>query len=296
MKVNQSEFGTTGHGSSRVIFGAAGLGECSQEFADRVLEILLAHGVNHIDTAASYGDSELRIAPWMSTRRREFFLATKTEERSGEGARAGLERSLARLGVDHVDLIQMHNLVEEEEWREAHGPGGALEALVQARDDGLVRFIGVTGHGVRIPRMHLRSLERFPYDSVLFPYNFAMVSDATYRRDADALIEHCMERGVAIQTIKSVARRRWLQGGPDMMPHHSWYEPLKDADAISRAVAFVLGRSELFLNSSSDYSVLEQTLTLAEEGTVLPETSEMDADVASLGIERLFDGAALEVI
>src|SRR6516225_9781536 len=188
-----AHFGRTGHESSRVIFGAAALGSMRQEHADEVLATLLEFGVNHIDTAASYGESELRIAPWMAAHRDRFFLATKTGERSGEGARASLELSLTRLGVDSVDLIQLHNLVEPEEWETAHGPGGAVEALARARDEGLVRFIGVTGHGTRIAGMHLRSLEHFPFDSVLLPYNFALLHDDGYRGDVEQLLQLCDE-------------------------------------------------------------------------------------------------------
>src|SRR5215469_10937845 len=197
--IEQAEFGRTGHHSTRVIFGAAGLGRVNQERADEVLPILLEFGVNHLDTAASYGDSELRLAPWLPEHRGRFFLATKTGERSGDGARASLERSLTRLGVDHVDLIQLHNLVEDDEWEIAYGPGGAVEALSQARDEGLATFIGVTGHGLRIAGMHLRSLERFDFDSVLLPYNYAVLSDLGYRADVEALLGVCQERGVAVQ-------------------------------------------------------------------------------------------------
>src|ERR1700735_2589313 len=184
--IESGDFGRTGHRSSRVIFGAAGIGRATQDEADEVLPTLLEFGVNHIDTAAVYGDSELRIAPWMTTNRKDFFLANKTGERTGPGARASLERSLQRLGVDQVDLIQLHNLVEDDEWDTAHGPGGAVEALVEARDEGLVRFIGVTGHGLRIPGTHLRSLERFDFDSVLLPYNHALLANPAYRDDVEA--------------------------------------------------------------------------------------------------------------
>jgi aryl-alcohol dehydrogenase-like predicted oxidoreductase len=171
--VATAPFGSTGHTSSRVIFGAAALGRMRQERADELLPTLLEFGVNHIDTAADYGDSELRLAPWMAARRAEFFLATKTGARTGDGARASVERSLSRLGVDHVDLIQLHNLVEPDEWQVAFSPGGAVEALGRARDEGLTRFIGVTGHGLRIAGMHRRSLEHFDFDSVLLPFNYA---------------------------------------------------------------------------------------------------------------------------
>src|SRR5215470_8602767 len=197
-------FGRTGHRSTRIIFGAAALGAMRQERADRVLELLLEHGVNHIDTAAMYGDSELRIGPWMAQHRAQFFLATKTGDRTAEGARASVQRSLERLRVNQIDLIQLHNLVDEREWETALGPGGALEALVEARARGLVRFIGVTGHGTQTAAMHRRSLERFPFDSVLLPYNFTMMSTPAYAAEFEALVTLCHARGVAVQTIKSV--------------------------------------------------------------------------------------------
>ncbi|MGH8922098.1 MAG: aldo/keto reductase, partial [Actinomycetes bacterium] len=225
-------FGRTGHDSTRVVFGAAGLGGVGQEEADSVLEVLIEHDVNHLDTAISYGDAELRMAPWLAAHPGRWFLATKTGERAGAGARASLERSLERLGVDHVDLIQLHNLVEPDEWETAVGPGGAAEAMFRARDEGLVGAVGVTGHGLRIAGMHLRSLERHDFDSVLFPYSYVLWRDPDYRRDVEALLEVCAERGVAAQTIKALARRRWPD--PDQArSHKSWYEPITDERAIA---------------------------------------------------------------
>lgn len=278
-------FGSTGHQSSRVIFGAAALGSMPQEKADRLLDVLLEHGINHIDTAASYGDSELRVGPWMKHHRDRFFLATKTGDRSGSGARADLEHSLKRLQVDRVDLVQLHNLVEEDEWRTAFGRGGAVEALATAREEGLVRFIGVTGHGTHVAAMHRRSLERFPFDSVLLPYNFTMMCQPDYAADFEALVRLCHERGVAVQTIKAVARRRWQD---DTQRRFSWYEPLSDPDAIRRAVHFVLGRPGLFLNTSSDATLLKTILTAATETTEPPSASELASDVARFGMEPLF--------
>jgi aryl-alcohol dehydrogenase-like predicted oxidoreductase len=278
-------FGNTGHHSTRVIFGAAALGGMKQERADRVLEILLQYGINHIDTAASYGESELRIGPWMREHRARFFLATKTGDRTYEGARASLHRSLERLRTDRVDLIQMHNLVDENEWQTAMGPRGALEALVEAREQGLCRFIGVTGHGTRVPAMHLRSLERFAFDSVLFPYNFTMMNIPTYAGDVEALLQTCRERGVAAQTIKSAARRRWQS---DDVRKYSWYEPLRERDALRRAVAFVLSRPGLFLNSSSDATILGEILEAASAPAAAPARAEMEADVARYEMQPLF--------
>ena len=291
--IDLAPFGPTRHQSSRVIFGAAALSAMRQDRADEVLEMLAEFGVNHLDTAASYGDSELRLAPFLAARRDEFFLATKTGDRDGAGARASLERSLTRLGVDHVDLIQLHNLVEEDEWAVAHGPGGAVEALVRARDEGLVRFVGVTGHGLRIAGMHLRSLERFDFASVLLPYNFSLRRDPSYRADVDALLQLCEARGVAVQTIKSVARRRWAEGEG---PRYSWYRPLDNPAALDRAVRYVLSQPQLFLNTSSDARLLRPTLEAAGRALIAPSDEEMVADVETEGIEPLFDGRDLERI
>ena len=271
--------------SSRTLFGAAALGRMRQERADRVLETVLEHGVNHIDTAASYGDSELRLAPWLRRHRAGVFLATKTGERTHDGARASIHRSLERLGVDQVDLIQLHNLVDPDQWDVAMGPGGALEAAVEAREQGLVRFVGVTGHGTRVAEMHLRSLERFAFDSVLLPYNHAMMRSPEYAADFEALVKRCDERGVAVQTIKAVARRRWQD---DEQPRFSWYEPLRDPEAIRRAVHFVLGRPGLFLNTSSDATLLPTILEAADDVAAEPPETDMRADAERLGVEPLF--------
>ncbi len=292
--IDRAAFGRTGHQSSRVIFGAAALATMRQEAADELLPVLLDAGVNHLDAAAAYGDAELRLAPWLAAHRGEFFVATKTGDRSGDAARASLERSLERLGVDQVELIQLHNLVEADEWDIAFGPGGAVEALARARDEGLARFVGVTGHGLRIARMHARSLERFDFDSVLFPYSHLLMQHDAYRADVERLLAICEERHVAAQTIKAVARRRWA----DRERHFSWYEPLADDGAIDRAVRHVLARSGLFLISSSDARLLRPTLAAAALIGVeaAPTADELDRDVVAHGMRPLFDGASLEAV
>jgi aryl-alcohol dehydrogenase-like predicted oxidoreductase len=298
-------FGRTGHRSSRVLFGAAALGGMRQEKADALLPLLLEHGVNHIDTAAMYGDSELRVGAWMATRRDDFFLATKTHERTAEGARASIERSRQRLQSDVIDLVQLHNLVDEADWRTALGPGGALEALVEAKERGHVRFLGVTGHGTRAAAMHLASLERFPFDSVLLPYSFTMLAQPEYAADVERLLAACQARGVAVQTIKAIARRRWPEGAEPAPGagaqravgershdaserRHSWYEPLRDEAALARAVRFVLARPGLFLNSSSDATLLPAVLAAAEAPAAAPPARELEADAARFAMAPLF--------
>ncbi len=281
--------------STRVVFGAAGLGWIGQEEADQVLDLLLARGINHLDTAAAYGDAELRMGPWMASHRDRFFLATKTGDRTGAGARASLERSLERLRVDQVDLVQLHNLVEDDEWEAAFGPGGAVDALDAARDEGLTRFVGVTGHGTRIPAMHLRSLERYPFDSVLFPYNAPMMARPDYRAEVERLLAVCEDRQVACQAIKATARRRWTRDPAAGERRLSWYEPLTDPAAIAKAVHYVLGRSQLFLVSSSDWRTLPAVLEAAERPSPAPREDELTSDSA-IGLQALFDGGALERI
>ncbi|MEM7021356.1 MAG: aldo/keto reductase [Pseudomonadota bacterium] len=261
--IEKRPFGRTGHESSAVIFGAAALGNVDQGTADRVLDLLLEYGINHIDTAASYGDAELRIGPWMGRHRRDFFLATKTGERGYQEARDQIHRSLERLRTDHVDLIQLHSLGHPEEWDRALSPGGALDACVEAREQGLARFIGVTGHGWTIATMHRRSLERFDFDSVLMPWNWFCAHHQTYAADFEATARLCAERNVAVQTIKSLARGPWAASMP--RTHNTWYQPLEDEEDIRVAVHWVLSRPGIFLNSVGDVNLLPKVLKAATE-------------------------------
>ena len=280
-----SRFARTGHQSSRTIFGAAALWSVSQAQADRVLEVLLEHGVNHIDTAPSYGDSELRVGPWMAEHRGDFFLGTKADERTRDGAREQIRRSLERLQVDGVDLIQLHNLVDADEWDTAMGSGGALEAVIEARDEGLVRFIGVTGHGVTVAAQHLRALERFDFDSVLLPYSFVLMQNPAYAADFEALMAVCDERDVAVQTIKSLARAPWDDRA---QTRTTWYEPLEDQPDIDLAVHWVLGCSGVFLNTLGDVDVLPRVLDAAERFQTRPDDVEMQQLSSSRDMVPLF--------
>jgi aryl-alcohol dehydrogenase-like predicted oxidoreductase len=279
------DFGRSGHRSTRTIFGAAALGDVTQADADRTMELLLRYGVNHIDTAASYGESELRLGPWMERQRGDFFLATKTGERTGQAAYDQIRRSLERLRVDQVDLIQLHNLVDPSEWKTALGPGGALEAAIRAREEGLVRFIGVTGHGTTVAAMHMRSLERFDFDSVLLQYNYPMMQNQGYAADFEALVAVCQERGVAVQTIKSITRAPW---GERQHTAATWYEPLRDPVAIDRAVHWVLGRPGIFLNTVGDITVLPLVLDAADRFRERPSDEAMAELMEQQVMEPLF--------
>jgi aryl-alcohol dehydrogenase-like predicted oxidoreductase len=278
-------FGRTGHQSTRLLFGAAALGNVSQDEADQTMELIREHGINHIDTAASYGDAELRLGPWMETHRDEFFLATKTGERTRAEAYNEIQRSLERLRTDQIDLIQLHNLVDEDEWQTAFSPGGALEGVIEAKEDGLVRFIGVTGHGVTVAAQHLRSLQEYPFDSVLLPYNFPMSRNERYVADFEQLIALCIERDVAIQTIKAITRGPWGDHEPTA---NTWYEPLTDQDAIDTAVGWILGRERIFLNTVGDIHILPKVIDAAERFTERPNEAQMRELETAFGLEPLF--------
>jgi len=279
-------FGRTGHRSSRILFGAAALWNATPEQAARTLEMLLARGVNHIDVANSYGRAELRVGESMRRLRSRFFLATKTGKRDHAGAWRHIERSLERLQTSQLDLIQLHNLVDDAEQRMALSPDGALRAAVEAREQGLVRFIGVTGHGTQVAAAHLRSLARFPFDSVLLPYNFTMMSQPQYAADFEALYAECQRRGVAMQTIKSVAMRRWLDG--ELRTHNTWYAPVSAPEDVERAVHWALARPGIFVNTASDLGLLGLQLDAAESFAGGPSDLELDEAWARIGVAPLF--------
>lgn len=278
-------FGRTGHLSSVTLFGGAALAHASQADADRALDLLLRYGVNHVDTAPRYGDSELRIGAWMPRHRTDFFLATKTGMRTAREAREELQRSLDRLRVDHVDLLQLHSLGHPDDWEQAMGPGGALEAAIEARQQGLVRFIGVTGHGWTIAAMHTRSLARFDFDAVLLPYNFLMAQSERYRRNFEAVLTRCRERHVAVQVIKTIARGPWATAE---RTHTTWYQPLEDQADIDRAVHWAIGLPDVFLNTAGDLGLLPRVLDAASRFERPPSDGEMAAMLDARRMTALF--------
>ncbi len=287
--IKKIPFGATGHESSRVIFGAAALGGMRQEKADSVLAMVVQYGLNHIDVAASYGDAELRLAPFLKDHRKDVFLATKTGDRTRDTAWASIENSLKRMETDQIDLIQLHNLTKDADWDVAMSEDGAVRAAVEAKEQGLVRFIGVTGHGTRVAEMHLKSLEHFDFYSVLLPYSHMSLLDSLYAEEFDRLYALSQERHFAMQTIKSIARRRWRDD--DESKRFSWYEPIREQEALTRAVHFVLKRPGLFLNSSSDASLLKIVLDAAnsfDETDIATLDDAVERDAKALQLEPLF--------
>jgi len=283
--IQQQAFGRTGHLSSRILLGAAAFSNVTQAEADAALELAISYGVNHVDVAASYGEAELRVGDWIGRHGKPFFLATKTGERTAQKAREEIHRSLDRLQVTKVDLLQLHNLVDPQEWETAMGPGGALEAAIQAREEGLVRFIGVTGHGLSVPVMHRRALERFDFDSVLLPLNYIMAQNKQYMSDFSSLLKICQTRKIAVQTIKSLLHTPWGEHAPERA---TWYRPLEKQADIDCAVHWVLGHAGLFLNSVGDVHILPRVLDAADRYVAPPTEDAMQALMNEAGWQPLF--------
>lgn len=283
--IEKRPFGRTGHLSTVTIFGAAALMRSGEKKAVLALETLLKYGVNHIDTAPRYGDAELLIGPWMKKHRKDFFLATKTAQRTYSEAREEIRRSLDRLQVEQIDLIQLHALVHPDEWDTALGPGGALEAAIEAREKGLVRFIGVTGHWWSAPALHRRSLHRFDFDSVLMPYNYVMHMNERYRNEFEEVVRICRERNVAVQTIKGIARGPW---GITLQNRNTWYQSLEDQADIDQAVHWILGRRDVFLNTVGDVDLLAKVLDAASRPKERPSTEAMEEMVRRKQMSSIF--------
>jgi len=286
MKIEKRKFGNTGHKSSAVIFGAAALWNETQSTSDRILDLLLEYGVNHIDVAHIYGDAELRIGPWMDNHRKDFFLATKTYERTYKGARENIMRSLDLLRTDHIDLLQMHGLTNPSEWDEAMGAQGALEAIQEAKADGLVKFIGVTGHGWTVAAMHKKSIEHYDFDSILLPWNWLMAHHRGYPLDFNNILDLCRKKNIAVQTIKAVARGPYAAGMKKT--HTPWYQPLEDQESIQKSVDWVLSFKDIFLNSVGDVNILPMVLEAASKLGERPSDKDMNAMSEKMGLASIF--------
>ena len=259
--MERRRLGRTGQMSTVVAFGSAGIGRVDQDVADRAVQTALDYGVNHVDVAPSYGEAELRLKPWMPRIREGIFLGCKTKQRTRETAKAELHRSLERLGTDRFELYQLHAVCKPHELDECTAKGGALEALLEAREEGLVRWLGITGHSHDAPRTHLEALRRFDFDTVMFPLNFVLWAMPEYRRDVLALLEICRKKDVGVHIIKTVAKDPW---GDRQKTHNTWYEPFTDQAIIDQAVAFVLSQPVTTLCSVGDVTVLPKFLAAAE--------------------------------
>ena len=257
----------------------------TQRQADQSIELALSYGVNHFDVAANYGDAEVRVGDWIRRHGKSFFLATKTRDRTAAGAHAEIRRSLERLQVDSVDLLQLHDTAIPGEWDAALGPQGAVEAAFEAQEEGLTHFVGITGHGLDAPGMHQRALDRFDFDSVLLPWNFLMAQDQAYRNAFHKLLRTCQAKGVAVQTIKAILHSPW---GDAPHTRTTWYRPLEDQLAIDRSVHWVMGHPGLFLNSVGDIHLLPKVLDAALRYESSPSDEVMGQQVQELGMQPLF--------
>jgi diketogulonate reductase-like aldo/keto reductase len=288
--IPEQQFGRTTHASTRVIFGSYALSRATQGEANRILSVLLEWGLNHIDTAPMYGNAEKCIGSWMPQHRDQFFLATKSRNRTYKGAWEDLRRSLTRLRVDSVDLWQLHGLTNPAGWEKAMGPEGALEAFIEARDQGLVRYLGVTGHGDKVPAMHKCSLERFDFDTVLLPYNYLLMQNPRYAADFHELIEVCRTRNVAVQTMKSIARVPCR--GRSKTYNTYFYEPLETQETVDKSVHWSLGFQDSFLITAGDMQLLPKVLDAATRFEKRPSEREMRTMVDECRMQQIFPAAA----
>jgi predicted aldo/keto reductase-like oxidoreductase len=278
-------FGRTGHLSTVAIFGAAGLSQVSQEEADRAMELIIEAGVNHIDIARSYGEAELRVGPWMPRERGRFFLGSKTTERTKEAAWKELQETLKRLQIEALDLYQIHAITTMEELDAVTMKGGALEAFLEARREGLTRFIGITGHGVNAPKIYLEALRRYDFDTVLFPLNFVQMGNPEYRAYAEELITTCKAKDVGTMVIKSITRGPW---GQKEHTATTWYEPFHDSETIQKAVNFALSHDVTGICTAGDTRVLPLVLKAFENFTRLSDAEKEEMIKSGKQYEPLF--------
>jgi aryl-alcohol dehydrogenase-like predicted oxidoreductase len=263
--------------NSVLIFGGAALSDISEEEADRAIALALEAGVDHFDTAADYGDSELHYGRWMDEMRSGIFLSTKTGERDKDTARRQIENSLERLQVDFVDLIQLHAVGDLEDLDRATRSGGSLEAAVEAREEGIVGAVGITGHGHEAPATHLEALRRYPFETVMTPWNYVLSTDEGYRRDFEALIEEIQRQDAGLMTIKTVSRRNWPEGNPlENQKYATWYEPFEEQEYVDAAVSFALAREGITgIPMVGDIGLIEPIIEAEKRRMPLAEAEEV---------------------
>jgi aryl-alcohol dehydrogenase-like predicted oxidoreductase len=283
--MEKRRFGRSGHMSTIAIFGGAALWEITQEDADKVMEMVIQAGVNHIDVAPSYGQAEERIGPWMPRERERFFLGCKTMERTKQGAWDEMQRSLKKLRTERFDLYQLHAVTTIDELDACTMQGGALEAAVEARQQGLTGYIGITGHGVDSPRVFIEALKRFDFDSILFPLNFVQMADPQYRKDSEELIALCKEKDIGTMTIKTVTKGPW---GEKEKTATTWYEPFDEQDEIQSAVNFALSYQVTGLCTAGDTRILPKVLKACENFTPIDAVERNEMIKSGTRFEPLF--------
>jgi aryl-alcohol dehydrogenase-like predicted oxidoreductase len=283
--VEKRRLGRTGQMSTVAIFGAAAFYTVEQSVADAAMEQVIAAGVNHVDVAPSYGMAEERLGPWLARERDRFFLGCKTQLRTHEEAEAELHRSLDRLKVEAFDLYQLHAVTTMEELDQVTGPGGALKAMIDAREKGLTRFVGITSHFVDAPSVLLEALARFDFDTVLFPVNFVQYANPAFRRNAEELLRQCRERDVGVMIIKTIAKGPW---GDRPKVHNTWYEPFDDAELVQSAVRFALSQDVTGLCSAAEVSILPLFLEACERFTPMSAAEQQTLVETATEYEPLF--------
>lgn len=269
--------GRTGHESTIITFGTAGVGRVTQDVADRAIELIFEHGVNHIDIAPTYGEAMERLNPWMPKTRDKIFLGAKTGKRTKDEAWADIKDSMRRLGVDSFDLFQLHGVKTMDELDAVTAPGGALEALVELREQGLTKWIGITGHGPEVARVHLEALRRFDFDTIMFPVSASIFRNPDYAKDARELIAAAQSQNVGIQGIKMIARGGWGDREREMT---TWYDPHREQEDIDRALWWMLSQPLHTAPSAGEVTLLDKVLNAAERFTRLSD-SEQEEVVSS---------------
>jgi len=285
--MDKRSFGRTGHMSTVAILGAFAFSRASQQEVDRAMELVIDAGVNHIDVAPTYGHAEERLAPWLASERDRFFVGCKTTERTGEGAAREMRESLKRLGIERFDLYQLHAVNTMQELDQATDRDGALHAILEAKEEGLTRFIGITGHGWDAPVVFQEALRRFDFDSVLFPVNFVLYADGDYRISADALLRICTSRDVGVMAIKAVAKGLWQDR--QQARYNTWYEPFEDRQTIQQAVDFALSQDVTGLCTVGDPTLLPRFLEACQAFTVMGDEEQKSLMAQSGAYESIFD-------
>ena len=283
--MEKRRFGRTNHMSTLAVFGGVALGQLDQPTADRVIQQVIDAGVNHIDIAPSYGEAELRLGPWMPKIRKDFFLGCKTTERSKQGAINEFHQSLERLQVEGFDLFQLHAVTSLEELDECTRSGGSLEGVIEMREQGLTRFIGITGHGMQSPALFIEALHRFDFDSVLFPIYPALFADDEYRTQALTLLELCEEKDVGVMTIKAIAKEPWGERDHD---YHTWYAPFEDQTTIQQTINFVLTHKLTHVCTVGDYRLLGKVLDACENFEPMDATKQEALIKAQAHLDLIF--------